>query len=126
MPSGMPASFHTSAWSWAAPGGWDGRADAGRLAERDRVDARGDVRRVQAGHVNRQAACVLDRLDPAGHADERVGEGLAVVADDEGRELLAVLPGQLAEGEEDLAPGDEGHVAPGRERELCGLDGAVD
>ena len=152
----MPASFHSSAWSWVAPGVWE---DGLRMTALPAASAIGRIhigtmtgklngviaattpsgwRRVTAstpvatfgvfmpGQVDRQAAGVLDGLDAAGDADEGVGEGLAVVAGDERRELLAMLPGQLAEGEEDLAPGDEGHVAPGREGGQRGLDRAVD
>ena len=71
------------------------RRDAGGhaegLAEGVGIDLGRDVRRVQAGQVDRQPAGELDRLEAAHDLAQRVGEGLAVVARDQRRQLLAVL-----------------------------------
>ena len=84
-------------------------------AEGEGVDVGGDVGGHHPREVDGQARRELDGLEAAHDLGERVGVGLAVVAGDERGELLAVLPELLAPGEEDLAAGDEGHVAPGRE-----------
>ena len=101
----------------ATPSGW-------RSVNASTLDD--DVGGVHAGQVDRQAAGELDRLEAAHDLGEGVREGLAVVARDERGQLLAVLVHERAEGEEDVAAGDERHVAPGREGGLGGGDGGVD
>ena len=63
---------------------------------------------------------MLDDLEPARHLAERIGEDLAVLADEDLGDLVASRVQQLADAEEELgalrqrgrAPGREGVVAP--------------
>ena len=57
--------------------------------------------------MDRQPAGELDRLEAAHDLGQGVGKGLAVVARDQGGQLLAVLVDQGTVGEEDLAASDE-------------------
>ncbi len=106
--------------------GRDGRRDAERLPKRAGVHVGGHVRRIETRQLRGQPARELDGLETPDYLTEGVGVGLAVIARDEPRHLLAVSPDQLAEGEEDLAPGQERRIAPGREGPVCGTDGGVD
>ncbi len=90
------------------------------------IDPRRDVRSVQAGQVDRQPAGEFDSLQAAHDLGQGVGEGLAVIARDQGRQLLTVAVDQGAVGEEDLAASDERRVAPARECPPGGGDGRVD
>ena len=74
----------------------------------------------------REAAAELDDLEPARHLAERVGEDLAVLADEDLGELVAALVEELADAEEELGAPRERRRAPRRERRLRGLDGGVD
>ena len=74
----------------------------------------------------RDAAAVLDHLEPALHLAHRVGEHLPVLGGEEPREVLAVLGDELADAEEHLGAARERDRPPGGERLLRRRDGGVD
>jgi hypothetical protein len=62
--------------------------------------------------VHGQPARELDRLDPAHDLAERIRKGLAMITADEPGQILAVAVDELAIREEDMAAGNERHIAP--------------
>ena len=76
--------------------------------------------------MNRQPAGELHGFEAAHDLTEQIREGLAVVASDQRGELLTMAINQLPIGEEDLAAGDQGHVAPGGVCPPGGDNGGID
>ena len=73
-----------------------------------------------------QPARELDRLEPAQDLAERIGKGLAMITADEPGQILAVAVDELAIREEDMAAGNERHIAPCGEGPLGGDHREVD
>src|SRR5207247_1332343 len=94
----------------------DPGADAQGLADRVAVHVGGDVLRELALEELGNAAGELDDLEPPAHGAGGVGEHLAVLAGDEGRDLLLVAVHQVAEREQDLGPRGQRGLAPARGR----------
>ena len=68
----------------------------------------------------------LDDLEATRDFAHRVGQHLAVLGREDGRQLLPSLVEELAECEENLLPSGGGKVSPPRKRGLCGRNGGVD
>ena len=104
----------------------DARAHAERLAERVGVDVGRHLVGVLALEQLRQAARVLDDLEPADHLALGVLDHLAVLGGDDPRQVVDVPLDQVAEREHHARAARERDVAPGLERGRGRLHGAVD
>ena len=106
------------------------RRDAGdhaeRLAQRVGVDAGADVVGELALQELRRAARVLDDLDAARELAGGIREHLAVLAGNDGDDLVGALLEQRLEAEHDARAGQRRRGRPAGKRRLRGFDGASD
>ena len=100
--------------------------DAERLPDRVDVDSGRRLLGELALEQRRDAAGVLDHLEPAGDLAQRVGMHLAVLACEEARDVVAVLVEQRADAEEELGAARQRERAPGGEGGPRGRDRSVD
>ena len=103
----------------------DSGDDAERLPDRVDVDPGRGLLGVLALEQGRDAAAVLDDLEPARHLAERVGEHLAVLAVRISAASSRRACEQLPDAEEELGALRERGLAPGGNASLRGLDGRV-
>src|SRR6185437_5631347 len=90
-PSGSPASFSSSAV----------QSDADGLADLVDFDPGRRLLRVLALQERRDAAAVLDDLEPARHLPRRVREHLAVLGSEDPRHLVTPVVQELPDPEEE-------------------------
>ncbi len=97
----------------------DARDDADRLTDRVDVDAGRGLLRELPLQQGRYPAGELDHLEAARHLAHRVGEDLAVLGDEQLREVLLVGVDELADVEHQLGALGERDAAPRGERLPC-------
>ena len=100
----------------------DPRDDSERLTDRVDVDSGRGLLREVAAEQRRDPARVLDHLEPALHLALRVGQHLAVLVREDGRDVAEPVVDELADPEHQLRSARERDLAPGRERLLRGRD----
>ena len=91
-----------------------------------RVDAVGHVVGQLAQLQVADAGCVLDNLEAAEHVAFGIGERLALLGGQDGRQLLHVLADQLLVLQEDAGARADRCLAPRPERAARGGDGGID
>ena len=125
VPAGQGQRIHPHRDEGGEVVGTDADADAHRLLDHVAIDAARDVLQDLALQQLGRAARVLHHLHAAPHVAARLGERLAVLARDAGRQLLKVILQQHLVAEQDAGAVHRRRLRPVQRRGRAGLHSLV-